>query len=173
MRNLGLVGALLLASVPAYAQSLGERTGVDSLLGITPSTQDFVSEATKAGMFEVDSSKLAIQKTDGQIKEFATQMVADHTKAGEELATQAKAENVSLPTALDNSDQDKINKLEKLSGAEFSKQYMDYQVSGHKSAVSLFQRYGKGGDNAKLKSWAVTTLPTLQHHLDMAQGLDK
>jgi len=30
-----------------------------------------------------------------------------------------------------------------------------------------------GEDNVKLKSWAVTTLPALQHHLDMAQGLDK
>ena len=27
------------------------------------------------------------------------------------------------------------------------------QVDAHKSAVSLFQRYSKGGDNAKLKDW--------------------
>jgi putative membrane protein len=78
-----------------------------------------------------------------------------------------------VPTALENADQTKINKLQTLSGAEFSKQYMDYQVGAHKSAVSLFQRYGKGGDNANLKNWAVTTLPSLQHHLDEAQGLDK
>jgi putative membrane protein len=38
---------------------------------------------------------------------------------------------------------------------------------------SGFERYGKGGDNAKLKDWASTTLPTLQHHLDMAQSLYK
>jgi putative membrane protein len=47
------------------------------------------------------------------------------------------------------------------------------QVSAHKSAVSLFQRYGQGGDNAKLKAWAQTTLPKLQHHLEMANMLDK
>ncbi len=35
------------------------------------------------------------------------------------------------------------------------------------------KRYGKGGDNSKLKAWAITTLPTLQHHLDMAEGLDR
>ena len=47
------------------------------------------------------------------------------------------------------------------------------QVDAHKSAVSLFQRYAKGGDNAKLKDWAQKTLPTLQHHLGMADMLNK
>jgi putative membrane protein len=47
------------------------------------------------------------------------------------------------------------------------------QVSAHKSAVSLFDRYAKGGDNAKLKDWAQKTLPHLQHHLDMANMLDE
>ena len=78
-----------------------------------------------------------------------------------------------MPTTLNNSNQSKIDQLQKLAGPDFSKQYMDYQVSAHKDAVSLFQRYGKGGDNSKLKAWAITTLPTLQHHLDMAEGLDR
>jgi putative membrane protein len=50
---------------------------------------------------------------------------------------------------------------------------MDDQVSAHKSAVSLFERYGKGGDNTKLKDWADHTLPTLRHHLEMSQGIYK
>jgi putative membrane protein len=44
-------------------------------------------------------------------------------------------------------------------------------VSGHKDAVSLFERYSKSGDNPKLKDWAGKTLPTLRHHLEMAQDL--
>jgi putative membrane protein len=46
-------------------------------------------------------------------------------------------------------------------------------VSAHKDAVSLFERYGKGGDNPDLKAWASKTLPDLQGHLKMAQDLDK
>jgi putative membrane protein len=46
-------------------------------------------------------------------------------------------------------------------------------VSGHKDAVSLFERYGKGGDDPELKDWANKTLPTLRDHLKMAQDLDK
>jgi putative membrane protein len=47
------------------------------------------------------------------------------------------------------------------------------QVSAHKDAVSLFERYAQGGDNAKLKDWATKTLPALQHHLQLAQQMDK
>jgi putative membrane protein len=46
------------------------------------------------------------------------------------------------------------------------------QVSAHKDAVSLFERYAKGGDNAKLKDWEGKTLPALQHHLEMAQNME-
>jgi putative membrane protein len=47
------------------------------------------------------------------------------------------------------------------------------QVSTHKDAVSLFERYAKGGDNPDLKDWAGKTLPALKHHLQMAENLDK
>jgi putative membrane protein len=46
------------------------------------------------------------------------------------------------------------------------------QVSAHEDAVSLFERYAKGGDNAKLKDWAGKTLPALQHHLQMAEQMN-
>ena len=39
--------------------------------------------------------------------------------------------------------------------------------------IDLFERYAKGGENPKLKDWAGKTLPALQHHLKMAQALDK
>jgi putative membrane protein len=47
------------------------------------------------------------------------------------------------------------------------------QVGAHKDAVSLFERYAKGGENTKLKDWAGNTLPALQHHLQMADQMDK
>ena len=69
--------------------------------------------------------------------------------------------------------QSMLDKLNSLNGDDFRKQYFNDQVSAHKDAVSLFTRYGKGGGNPKLKDWAATTLPTLQRHLDMAQGIYK
>src|SRR5215475_13363536 len=143
MRKFAVLAACMLLSGPALAQSIGEKTGVNSALGITPKTEDFVKEAAMAGLFEIESSKLAQQKTDGAVKDFAAQMITDHTKAADELKSQVQAVNLTLPTTLDSSLQSKLDKLRGLNGADFTKQYLDDQVSGHKDAVSLFQRYGK------------------------------
>lgn len=166
-----LICFCLLVASPAFAQSVGEKTGVNSALGVTPKTADFVNEAATSDMFEIQSSKLAASRTTGDVQTFANQMVTDHTKTTSELTGLAQSANIKLPTAMTNSQQSMLTKLQGLQGNAFSKQYMDDQVSAHKSAVSLFERYGKGGDNQQLKSWASQTLPTLQHHLEMAQGI--
>ena len=166
------LGCVLLAS-PVLAQSMGEKTGVNSALGVAPTTADFVKEAATSDMFEIDSSKLAEQKGNAQEKTFAQQMITDHTKTTTELKGLVNGGKVqaTLPTALDSSMQSKLDKLKDASGKDFSSDYNSYQVSAHKDAVSLFERYAKGGDNAELKDWAGKTLPTLQHHLEMAQEL--
>jgi putative membrane protein len=78
-----------------------------------------------------------------------------------------------IPKDLDKSSQDKLDKLRDAKASDFAGYYDPMQVSAHKDAVSLFERYSKSGDNAKLKDWAGKTLPTLQHHLEMAENLDK
>lgn len=57
--------------------------------------------------------------------------------------------------------------------ASIRRQAINDWTSAHKDAVSLFERYANGGDDAKLKDWAGKTLPALKHHLDMAQALDE
>ena len=173
MKNAILIATCALLAGPAIAETAAEKTGVNSTLGIAPTTNDFVQEAAISDMFEIESSKMASAKLAGPEKEFADKMVADHTKTTAELTGEAKADNIPVPTAMDSSHKKMLDKLNSLNGDNFRKQYFNDQVSAHKDAVSLFERYGKGGDNLKLKDWATTTLPALQHHLDMAQGLYK
>jgi putative membrane protein len=167
--------AALLCSSAALAQSVGEKTGVNSALGISPSTQDFVKEAAVSDMMEIESSKIAQQKGNADEKKFASQMIADHSKTSSELKGLVSSGDVKaeLPTQLDSSAQGKLDKLRDAKPEDFPGQYDPMQVSAHKDAVSLFERYAKGGDNAKLKDWAGKTLPALQHHLEMAQDMDR
>ena len=171
MKRILVVGICLALAGPAFAQSVGEKTGVNSTLGIAPKTVDFVNEAATSDMFEIQASKLAASKTAGDVQTFANQMVTDHTKTTSDLTGLAQGANISLPTQMSSAQQSMLTKLQGLQGNDFAKQYMDDQVSAHKDAVSLFQRYGKGGSDDKLKAWADNTLPTLQHHLDMAQSI--
>jgi putative membrane protein len=175
MRRIALVVTALLLTAPAFAQSAGEKTGVNSTLGISPTTADFVKEVAISDMFELQSNKLAEDRGNAAEKSFAAMMIKDHTKTSDELKALVKGGDVKaeLPTALDSSHQSKFDKLNGYKGADFSSEFDSQQVSAHKDAVSLFERYAKGGDSPKMKDWAGKTLPALQHHLEMAQALNK
>jgi putative membrane protein len=167
------IATCVVVVAPAFAQSAGEKTGVNSALGITPKTADFVTEAAQSDMFEIASSKLAASKAQGRVTTFANQMVTDHTKTTNELKPLAQKAKVAVPADMSSAQKGMLDKLKGLNGEDFTKQYEKDQVSAHKDAVSLFERYGKGGDDKELATWANTTLPTLQHHLEMAKELDK
>jgi putative membrane protein len=151
------------------------RPGVNATLGISPSTPDFVKQVAISDMFEIESNKLGQEKGNAAEKSFASQMVQDHTKTSTELKALVSSGKVKaeLPAALDSAHQSKLDKLKSKTGKDFSSDFDSMQQDAHKDAVSLFERYANGGDNAELKSWAAKTLPALKHHHQMAEGLSK
>ncbi|WP_312407988.1 DUF4142 domain-containing protein [Rhizobium sp.] len=175
MKKILLASAFALVATGAFAQSATESTGVNSALGVAPKTEDFIMEASASDVFEIESSKLALQKGNDAAKTFAQQMIADHEKTTAELkALLATGKVKGEPVATLTDDfKDDVDDLAKLNGDDFNKQYIDDQVEAHEDAVDLFKRYAEEGENADLKAWAAKTLPALQHHYQMAQDLDK
>jgi putative membrane protein len=166
--------AATLLATSAFAQSAAEKTGINSTFGIAPKTADFIKEAAISDMLEIEAAKIAQQKGNAAEKKFAEHMITDHSKTSTELKGLVSADmKAAIPTALDDASQKKLDKLRDAKPDDFSGQYDSMQVSAHKDAVSLFERYSKGGDDPKLKDWAGKTLPALQHHLEMAQEIDK
>lgn len=162
-------------AIPGACAIRGRKSGVNSALGISPTTADFVKEAATSDMLEIAAAKIAEQKGDPDEKKFAAQMITDHTKTSADLKGLATSGEVTaeIPAKLDESSEKKLGKLRDAKADDFAADYDPMQVSAHKDAVSLFDRYSKSGDNAKLKDWAGKTLPTLQHHLEMAQAMNK
>jgi putative membrane protein len=146
MKKFVLSAALVAAlSTAAFAQSVGEQTGVNSALGIAPKTEDFIKEAATSDMLEIEAAKIAQQMGNADEKQFAQKMVTDHTKTSSELKGLVPADSKSaLPTSLDDSSQMKLDKLRDAKPDDFARQYDPMQVSAHKDAVSLFERYAKG-----------------------------
>lgn len=175
MKHVLLTASLLLCAGGALAQSATESTGVNSALGVAPTTEDFIMEASASDVFEIESSKLALQKGNDATKAFAQQMVTDHEKTTAELkALVASGKVQGNPVATLTEDfKEEIDELAKLDGDEFNEEYIDDQVEAHEDAVDLFKRYAEEGENADLKAWAGKTLPALEHHYQMAQDLDK
>jgi len=100
-----------------------------------------------AGMAEVQLGQLASERaSDAEVKAFGQMMVTDHSRANDELKQVASQLNVTLPTQLDSKHRDLAERLSKLRGADFDRQYMNAMVQGHQEvAAKLRTRAGNTG----------------------------
>ncbi|SUD95632.1 DUF4142 domain-containing protein [Pandoraea pulmonicola] len=132
---------------------------------------EFVDAAERSGMLEVQASQLALERSPNtEVKNFARQMVADHTKAASQLQQIAARKGIRTP-ATSEVDPD-LQALKSKQGHDFDVAYL--AVAGpaaHEQAARLFQREAKSGQDPELKAFARNTLPTIQHHLTMARKL--
>jgi putative membrane protein len=133
--------------------------------------QYFIQKAAAGGAAEVDAAKLAQQKSsNSQVKEFAQTMIDDHTKANDQLKDIASKKGVAAEPDMTMADQEK-QELNGLSGRAFDRKYAEMQVKDHEDTVKLFQDEAKSGGDSDLKQFASSTLPTLEHHMQMAKQL--
>ena len=135
------------------------------------SSDDFVDAATEAGIAEVVTGNLAQEKSQSaDIKQFAQQMVTDHTKANQKLGDIARKLDISVPDEAALTDKVKKMILE-WREESFDKSYINNQVDAHEKAVELFKKEATSSDKPELKAFASDALPTLQHHLEQAKAL--
>jgi len=134
--------------------------------------QEFVTKASQDGLAEVNHGDLAFRKASNpEVKEFARRMVKDHMAANRELTNVANNKQFRLARDMGKKHQDMQDKLAKLRGEEFDREYMKHMVMGHKEAVSLFEKEAKNGKDEELKAFAEKTLPTLREHFKLAQSV--
>lgn len=158
-----VLAAAVAFALPAFALAADALSHTDS---------SFLKDAAESGLFEVQAAQIAQQKgNDAQVKTFAQTMVDDHTKANQELQALAQQKGVKLPTSPSVGQKAKLGTLNHWTKSGFDHHYADDQISAHKDAVKLFTKESTEAKDADIKAWAAKTLPTLQHHLDMAQQL--
>jgi putative membrane protein len=143
----------------------------------TPNKVDekrFIKDAFLGGMTAVELGKVALQKASSDaVKQFAQKMIDDHSKVNEDLKQIATVVDISVPAALDSKHQSRVDKLSKLSGAEFDRAYIKDQLKDHQQDVKDFQQAAEYGSDPALKTFASKTLPMLQEHLSLVKDLDK
>gem|GEM_PF-89549 len=135
-------------------------------------SSDFAVKAADGGMLEVRLGKLAQDKAvNPRVKEFGAMMVRDHSKANDELKTIAGNKNITLPDSVGNDFQEHIRDMEKLSGKDFDKHYMDMMVNDHKNDIDMFEKASNNLTDPELKTFASNTLPVLRTHQDSAKAV--
>ena len=133
---------------------------------------EFATKAAMGGMTEVALSKVAEEKaTNPELKAFATMMVTDHNAANAKLRAIAETKKIELPAKLDAKHQAMVDKLSSLSGAAFDKAYAADMVTDHEKTVALFKNAKENVTDTELKSFATTTLPIIQGHLEKIKAI--
>jgi putative membrane protein len=135
---------------------------------------EFAVAAADGGLMEVKLGELAkTNAASADVKKFGEMMVTDHSKASDELKALATRKNITLPAALSDDKQKKYDDLAQKKGKEFDKAYISFMVDDHKEDISEFEEAAKEAKDPDVKAWAEGKLPTLKHHLEAAEALNK
>ena len=140
-------------------------------------SNDFVDSAAAGGIAEVETSRLALEKSSSaDIKAFANMMITDHSKANDELAALAKKNDIEVPDSTTLVKQAK-EKILDLRDESFDAAYANNQVKAHEETIELFKKQANTVTDDKvkgatdLKGFAQKMLPALEKHLAAAKQL--
>jgi len=184
MIRLAKVSALMVAAAFIFSSGFalaasdstkaGESRRKESKGKLPSGEERFMKEAASGGLMEVELGKIAAEKGSHQrVKEFGKRMQADHSKANTQLKKIASSKGVDLPTQPSGEHKSTMDKLTKLSGTEFDREYMEAMVDDHKEDIEKFQTQADKGKDPELKKFAGENLPILKKHLELAQSTEK
>jgi putative membrane protein len=145
-----------------------------------PSDPQIAQIVQAANKIDIDQAKLALRKSNNpQVKDFANQMISDHTNLEKSVADLARKLNVT-PQDSDTSKQlqaqaaDEAKKLRALKGSAFDKEYVSHEVAFHQAVIDAATKtLIPNAQNAELKSALQGAAPLLQGHLQHAQQLQQ
>ena len=153
------VAALLFAGPAALAADKADST--------------FVKKAIEGNLAEVQMGQLAQQKGASQpVRDFGVMLAKDHSDANQQAMALAQQVGVTAPSG-PNAEQKKMyDKLSKLSGNTFDREFAKAMVADHKKDIREYQKEAKSKD-ANVAKYAQATLPHLEQHLKAAESLNQ
>lgn len=143
----------------------------------TTKAPDFVESAAISDMYEIESSRVALDRTQNPtVREAAQKMIDDHTDSSAKLETAVqqspKVEASNVPNRLDKRREKMIEHLREAPGDEFDRTYLKQQVMAHEEASKLMHTYRDDGDCQVLRSFATEVTPVIESHLDHMKRLE-
>jgi len=68
-------------------------------------------------------------------------------------------------------EQQQLQRLSTLQGAQFDAEFANFMAQGHDKAIKMLEQAQSTVQNAQLRTFITSTLPTLRAHLQVAQSL--
>jgi putative membrane protein len=152
---------VLLAAMP--------RTELHAQLDALRQDSRFIFDAASSNLLEIRLGQAAQSKASNpSVKQFGQQMVTDHTNLQSQLTATISKGGTQYKPGMTDDDEKEVERLEKLSGADFDRQYMTAMVQHHQEDVATFQTQSQSARSTEARQIITTSLPILQRHLSMA-----
>jgi putative membrane protein len=143
-----------------------------------PNDAQIAGIVVAANTVDIDAGKLAEQKSgDEKVKQFARQMVTDHTGVNKQASAlveklKVKPEESATSKSLKDAGASNMNKLKALKGRDFDKAYIDNEASYHQTVIdALDGTLIPGAKNSELKDLLVKVRPAFVAHLEHAKQI--
>jgi len=134
--------------------------------------QDFMTKLMQAYLAELDMAGTALQKSsNNDVRDYANMIRSDDSSALDDLADLMKAKNVPAPRTLTGEAQKDIMRMNRLTGPDFDREFINLMVTDHQWAVEVFRDMQTGAQNPDVRKYVEDRLPNLEMHLDKGQQL--
>jgi putative membrane protein len=161
LRSITAFAAAALLCTPAFA---ADKMSNDE--------QSAMKQIAQANINEVEAGKMAQNKAQSpDVKKFGQQMAQDHGKMLEDLKTLAKKKDVVLPEKVAAKDFAQAKLMERKSGAEFDKEFMEHMVKDHEKDLKDVQSIADKAKDPEFKAALQKAIPIIKQHLQIAQRL--
>jgi len=153
MKRIGLLSIALATALTVACNGTDTRTAKDTNTIGTAGTPDrnagasagdkrFVQDMLADGDAEIAVGKLAVEHSSSpEVKRFAEMMVADHTRAGDQLKQIAATYAIEPDPDKAKAKQDLLDKFANLKGADFDREYMKTMIDKHQDAVDALEKH--------------------------------
>lgn len=168
-----LIAATLTLGACSDWQSTPAASGTGTGAGTAPSGQSsavdsqvYLNQATAADMFEIESSRLALERSrDPAVRGLATQMLDEHTRSSSKMQAASNALGMkSQVNTVGGVAAQRLAQLRNLSGADFDRTYLSMQAEAHEQAYNIHSGYATHGETPQLRSLAAEMATLIQQH---------
>lgn len=151
--------------------TMRDSLGAPGMTGQEMADKKFIQDAVMGGLGEIKLGTLAAQKGGTGVKEFGQKMADDHATMNKEWANIADEMGIMMPKKMSKDDQAEYDKLSKLSGDAFDKEYILFVAKAHRQDLHDFRTEAAVASNQELTTEIVNASRIVRDHLTILTKL--
>jgi putative membrane protein len=135
-------------------------------------TAQFVVEAVADNYAVINMSNLVIERgQDNGLKQFAVDLLKDHTMFQNGITRLAADKHITVPTEASATELKELEALKKLDARGFDKAWCDKLIEQKKKTITRFESDSANISDEGVKEWVAKVIPLNREHLTKLNNL--